>query len=332
MNEEMRSFLMDLFLEAVRVVRAENCLPPHLPPAPCGGRLIVLGAGKAAADMAAVAEAHYREELGESFAHVVSGLVITRYGHGVPTSQIEVVEAGHPAPDAAGLRATERLFDLAAGAGGNDLVLFLLSGGGSALLTMPRPGVSLDLKARVITALMRKGADIASINCVRKHLSSIKGGKLALAAAPARILTLAISDVAGDDPGVIASGPSVYDETTSGQAYDLLRQYGIAERRQLRGVLEDEKRPSRAAFSHAEYELVARPLQALEAAAALAQGRGWRVKILGDALEGEARILARQHGDEILREDPGQKGVVLLSGGEVSVEMRGAGEGGPNQE
>ncbi len=332
MNEEMRSFLLDLFLEAVRVVKAGNCLPPHLPPIPRGGRLIVLGAGKAAADMAAVAEAYYRAELGEEVAEQVCGLVITRYGHGAPTSCIEVVEAGHPVPDMAGLKAAKRLFGLAAGAGKHDLVLFLLSGGGSALLTMPRRGVSLEMKQRVIGDLMRKGAGIAEMNCVRKHLSDIKGGKLALAAAPARILTLAISDVAGDDPGVIASGPSVYDETTARQAYEILQKYEIVACRQLGFLLESESKPGRAAFSHAEYVLVARPVQALEAAAALARARGWQVRIQGDALEGNAVELARAHAAEILGENPGQKGVVLLSGGEVTVTLTGTGRGGPNQE
>ncbi len=324
---------MALFNSAVDAVQAKNCLPAHLPPPPdAGGRLIILGAGKAAAAMAAVAEKHYRAVLGEGYKKKLSGLVITRYGHGVATRHIEVVEAAHPHPDEAGAAATRRLFEMAKAAGRGDLVLLLLSGGGSALLTMARRGVSLQLKRRVTAELMRKGAGIAELNLVRKHLSAIKGGKLAMAARPARMLTLAISDVAGDDPAVIASGPSVYDPASPGEAFAVLQKYEIAGREKLRFILDEQNSFRPEDFVHSQYRLIARPQDALQTAFAMAKKRGLHPVILGDALEGEARVLAREHARRALQTVPGHGGVVLLSGGEVTVRLEGEGEGGPNQE
>lgn len=326
-----RDFLMALYDAALARVRAESCLGPHLPPAPQDGRLIILGAGKAAADMARVAEAHYRQQLGADFAQLCTGLVVTRYGHGAATTQIEVVEAGHPNPDAAGLQAAERILALAESATAEDLVLVLLSGGGSALLSLPRPGISLEEKRALTGALMKKGAGIAELNTVRKALSAIKGGRLAAAAAPARVITLAVSDVPGDDPAIIASGPTVADTAPPGRAREILRRYGLAVPEVLETDADAPPLPPEAAQSR--YVLVARPADALAAAKAYAEAAGFSVEVLGDDLEGEAGALARQHAQMALESAPAGAGTVWLSGGEVTVTADGEmGEGGPNQE
>jgi len=328
-----RELLRRLFDAGVAAADPARCVPAALaeldPPGP-GGRLIVVGAGKAAAAMAQAVEAAWPGPL--------SGLVVTRYGHGAPCARIEVVEAAHPVPDAAGAAAAARILGLVSGLTANDRVLALISGGGSALLAAPAPGVTLEQKQAIGAALLNSGATIADINCVRKHLSAIKGGRLALAAWPAPVLPLAISDVPGDDPAVIASGPTVADPTTAVDALKVLDFHAIdlpveLRRRLASGELETPKPGDLAAGA---FRLVASPRQMLEAAAAEARRLGVTPLILGDAIEGEAREVGRvlagiavacgRHGF------PAQKPCVLLSGGETTVTVRGAGRGGRNTE
>lgn len=327
----MTSILRRMFEAAVDSARPASCLPPALP-APPPGRTIVIGAGKAAAAMARTVEDHWTGPL--------SGLVVTRYGHSVPTRRIEVAEAAHPVPDAAGEAAARRMLSLLEGLGPDDLVLCLISGGGSALLALPAPGIALADKQALTGALLRSGAAISEINCVRKHLSAVKGGRLAALASPARLVTLAISDVPGDDPSVIASGPTVPDPTTLAEARAVLAKYRIepppAVAARLADPAAETPKPRDPAFARAEYRLVATPRQALEAAARVAAAAGWHPLILGDALEGEAREMAkvmagivrsiRAHGQPIAGP------AVILSGGEATVTIRGKGKGGPNAE
>ncbi len=308
-----------------------RCVPPHLPKPP-DGNTVVVGAGKVSAAMARAVEMHWPGPL--------SGLVITRYGHAVPCKHIEIVEAAHPVPDAAGRAAAARILEVARGLGPDDLLLGLFSGGGSALLALPAPGLSLGHKQAVNRALLRSGATIAEINCVRKHLSAVKGGRLAAAAAPARVVTLLISDVPGDDPAVIASGPTVADPTTFADARAVLERYGIgpaqAVRRHLESAADETPKPGDARLRKIETVIAARPQMALEAAAAAARHAGWEPLILGDAIEGEAREAARviagialcvaRHGH------PLRPPAILLSGGETTVTVRGQGRGGPNTE
>ncbi|MGE5506507.1 MAG: glycerate kinase type-2 family protein, partial [Actinomycetota bacterium] len=314
-----RQGLRRLFDAAVKAADPAVCVPPALP-APPKGRTVVVGAGKAAAAMARAVEDHWPGPL--------SGLVVTRYGHGVATSRIKVIEAAHPVPDAAGQAAAAQILALASGLSADDLLLVLLSGGGSALLAAPTPGVTLDDKRALTSALLKSGAPIGDINCVRKHLSAIKGGRLAAAAGSARVVTLAISDVAGDDPSVIASGPTVPDPTTVADARAVLARYGI---------------PAPAALSEtpkllppSTYTLVATPQAAIEAAALEAVRLGWLPLVLGDAIEGEAREVARAMAGIALsvrrHRQPVPPPAVILSGGELTVTMRGNGRGGPNTE
>jgi hydroxypyruvate reductase len=311
-------------------------VPPHLP-APPKGRTLVVGAGKAAASMAKAVE--------ENWPGLLSGLVVTRYGHGLPCKRIEVVEASHPVPDQAGTRAAARILEMVRGLGPDDLVLCLISGGGSALLALPAPGLTLDDKRAVTKELLRSGANIAEMNCLRKHLSAIKGGRLAAAAAPARVVTLAISDVPGDDPAVIASGPTVPDPTTFADARAILAKYGIeppaAVAAHLAAATEESPKPGDPAFARAEYVMIATPQAALEAAAAAARALGATPVILGDAIEGEARDAALMHGAIarqvaagrfIVGERAVRPPVALLSGGETTVTVRGKGRGGRNAE
>ena len=241
-----RLFLSNLFQAAVRAADPAACVPPNLPPAP-KGRTLVVGAGKAAAAMARAVEDHWPGEL--------SGLVVTRYGHGVPCRRIEVVEAAHPVPDAAGQAAAARMLAVVRGLTSDDLVLVLISGGGSALLALPWEGVTLADKQQINRALLKSGAGIDEMNCVRKHLSAIKGGRLAAAAYPARVVTLVISDVPGDDPAVVASGPTVADPTTCADALAILEQYRIEEPPNVRAVLEsgvsETPKPGDVRFAHA---------------------------------------------------------------------------------
>ncbi|HYP57143.1 MAG TPA: glycerate kinase [Beijerinckia sp.] len=329
-----RVLLRQMFEAAVRSAAAEVCMPPHLPPPP-SGRTIVVGAGKAAAAMARAVEAHWPAD------QPLNGLVVTRYGHGVgPLGRIEVVEASHPVPDAAGQAAAARILDLVRSLGPDDLVLCLISGGGSALLSLPAPGVELEDKQAVNRALLRSGAGIHDINCVRKHLSAIKGGRLVVAAAPAQVVSLVISDVPGDDPSVIASGPTVPDPGTLADAQAVLERFGIVPPPSVKARLADPgaetPKPGDAAFVRTLTHIIATPQAALEAAAAIARAAGVQPLILGDALEGEAaevgRVMAGIARQVALHHQPAPPPCVLISGGETTVTVRGHGRGGRNVE
>ncbi|HEX4568847.1 MAG TPA: glycerate kinase [Dongiaceae bacterium] len=319
-----------MFQAALAACDPARCLPPHLPRRP-EGRTVVVGAGKAAAAMAAAVEAHWQGKLG--------GLVVTRYGHGVPTRHIEVVEASHPVPDAAGVDAAARILATVGGLTSQDLVLCLISGGASALLALAAPGLTLTDKQQVNRALLKCGATITEMNCVRKHLSAIKGGRLAAAAAPARVVTLVISDVPGDDPSVIGSGPTVADPTTFADARAVFAKYGIKPPPNVaqRLASEDETpKPGDPRLAGGEVILIARPQDSLEAAAKVATVAGYRPVILGDSLEGEARDVAQVHAGiarQVRRHgQPAAAPAALLSGGETTVTVRGAGRGGRNVE
>lgn len=324
-------FLLDLYRTAVDAVSAVKCLPPFLP-LPPRGRTLVLGAGKAAAAMAQVVEDQWRGEL--------SGLVVTRYGHGADCKRIEVVEAAHPVPDEAGWQAAARMLQMVRGLSEDDLVLCLISGGGSALLTLPAADVTLEQKQAINKALLKSGAAISEINCVRKHLSAIKGGRLALACAPARVVTLLISDVPGDDPAIIASGPTLPDPTTCADAQAILRKYQIDlpknVERHLASAEAETPKPADPRFSRAEHHIVATAQQALEAAAEKARQAGITPHILSDAIEGEARDVGMVHAalakQVARRAQPFARPCVLISGGETTVTVRGNGRGGRNAE
>ncbi len=323
--------LRRLFEAAIASAQPERCVPRHLPDPPAG-RLIVVGAGKAAAAMARVVEDHYEGPL--------SGLVVTRYGHAVPCRRIQVVEAAHPVADAAGVAAARRTMELVQGLAPDDLVLCLVSGGGSALLSLPADGVTLADKQGVNRALLRSGATIAEINCVRRHLSAIKGGRLAAACHPARVLALLISDVPGDDPADIASGPTVVDPTTCADALAVLRRHAIDAPRAVTDLLEsgagESIKPGDPRLARATIRVVATPRLALEAAAAVARAAGVPAYVLGDAIEGEARevgaAMARIALDVARHGRPFSPPCVLLSGGETTVTVRGSGRGGRNVE
>lgn len=335
MHPQAKACLLDLFNAAVTAARPELCLPPHLPPLPAG-RLIILSAGKAAASMARAAIAHYAAEYGTATAGKIEGLVVTRPGYALDTAPLTLIEAGHPVPTEAGVAAARDAVALAASAGANDLVLTLISGGGSALWSAPIAPLTLEEKQAITRALLRSGATISEMNCVRKHLSAIKGGRLACAAAPAPMLTLAISDVPGDDPSTIASGPTVPDPTTQADARAILSHHRIELPAAAAAILNDpaqeSPKPESPGFGNARYVMVATPAMALEAAATVARKNGFEPVILGDALEGEARDLARAQAERALRERTNGRRVALLSGGEVTVTIKGRGRGGPNQE
>lgn len=328
---DARSFLLSLFHAALSAADAATRLPPHLPPAP-RGRTIVVGAGKAAGAMAATVEAHWRGPL--------AGLVICPYGHSVATRHIEVVEAAHPVPDASGQRAAARLLGMLDGLSADDLVLALISGGGSALMSLPAAGLSLDDKRQVTRGLLMCGAPIDEINCVRKHLSAIKGGRLAAAAWPAPVHALVISDVPGDDPVVIASGPTVGDPTTRQQALAILDRYGLdvpfAVRAFLKSPDSETPKPDDPRLQRSAVTVIARPADALAAAAAAARVAGVTPVVLGDAIEGEAREVARAFAGMALSavrtDTPAAPPCVLISGGETTVTVRGTGKGGRNRE
>ncbi len=326
-----RVLLGELFAAAVAAVAPGACLPPFLPPPP-RGRTVVIGAGKAAAAMARSVEAAWPGQL--------SGLVVTRYGHAVACQRIEVVEAAHPVPDAAGQDAARRMLAQVAALGRDDLVLCLISGGGSALLALPAEGITLEDKQQVGRALLRSGAAIDEINCVRKHLSAIKGGKLALACGAAQVVTLCLSDVPGDDPATIASGPTVPDPTTCADALAVLAKYAItpppAVLRHLQSGAGETPKPGAAPFARHRVHVVATAQTALDAAAAYARGAGLAAHILSDAMEGEAREVALVHAalarQVARRGQPFTRPCVILSGGETSVTVRGQGRGGRNAE
>lgn len=329
-------FLRDLFDAAVASSDPRRCVPPHLPVPPERGRVIVLGAGKASALMAAAVE---ETAASQGWADRIEGLVVTRYGHAVPCNHVEIVEASHPVPDKAGHAAAQRILDIAQGAGADDLVLCVISGGGSALLALPAPGIAMADKQAVNAALLACGAPIDAMNCVRKHMSAIKGGRLAAAAAPARLVTLLISDVPGDDPAVIASGPTVPDPTSYADARAVIARYGIdlppAVAAHFVTASDETPKPDDPLFARTEAVLVARPRAALDAAAEMARAAGVEPVILGDAIEGEAREVAADQARQALdmaREGKGPR--LLLSGGETTVTLRGAsgGRGGRNCE
>ena len=332
MNE--RILLREMFAAAVEAAAANSCVPPHLPKPPVG-RTVVIGAGKAAAAMARAVENHWPED------RPMAGLVITRYGHGVgPLRRIEVVEASHPVPDAAGEVAARRILNKVKGLTADDLVICLVSGGGSSLLALPAAGLTLTDKQAINRALLRSGADIHEMNCVRKHLSAIKGGRLGAAAAPATVVTLVISDVPGDDPSVIASGPTVPDATTLADARAVLARYCIAAPPAVQAHLQDAAaetpKPGDARFRHTVTKVIAGPQASLEAAAMVARRAGFRPMILGDAIEGEAlevaRVMAGIARQCALHGQPAQPPCVLISGGETTVTVRGYGRGGRNAE
>ncbi len=329
------------FLEHLYRIAVERALPlasmgAHLPEPPKKGRTLVLGAGKAGGSMAQALEALWPQ------AALLSGLVVTRYDHIPPRPQglaqrIEIVEAAHPVPDQAGLQAAERMLALARGLTADDLVLCLISGGGSALLTLPAEGLTLGDKQRINQQLLDSGAHIGEMNCVRKHLSRIKGGRLAAACAPARVVTLTISDVPGDDPAVIASGPTVPDATTCDDALAILDRYKIEVPAGVRAQLEDgtleTPKPADAVFHGHRTRLIATPQQSLEAAAAAARTAGVEAHILSDEMEGESREVGKVHGAlaraVAARGEPFAKPCVILSGGETTVTIRQRAPGAP---
>jgi hydroxypyruvate reductase len=325
------ALLRRMFDAAIASAQPALCIAPHLPPPPAG-RLVVIGAGKASAAMAQAVEAAWSGPL--------SGLVVTRYGYAVPCQRIEIVEASHPVPDAAGLAAAQRLLEVVGGLGEDDLVLCLISGGGSSLLPLPIAGLTLAHKQELNRALLKSGATISEMNCVRRHLSAIKGGRLAAACHPARVLTLLISDVPGDNPIDIASGPTVADPTTCADALAIVRRHGIELPAPVRAVLEsgagESVKPGDPRLARADFRLIATPQMALEAAAAVAREAGYAAHILGDALEGEARDVGKVLGGMALqvarRGQPFEPPCVLLSGGETTVTVRGNGRGGRNVE
>lgn len=332
---------------ALSAVQAEQCLPPflrqldsQLAPMSAQGRVVVIGAGKAAAAMAQSLERH--------LAYPVSGLVITRDGYGAPCRQIQVLEAAHPVPDIRSLEAAQRMLELLAGVTPDDVVIALWSGGGSALLCLPAPCLSLTEKQNIHRALLRSGASIHEMNCVRKHLSAIKGGRLALACGGARIVNFILSDVPGDDPATVASGPTLPDSSTRSQAWAILQSYKIDVSSQVSAYLQAHEfdilaetpkasDPAFAANRHVTH-IIASAQTALQAAADYAQSQGMQVLILSDRLEGEARELGRQHAllalqkQAELKLQTQPKPLLILSGGETTVQVRGQGRGGRNTE
>ncbi len=333
---DARRLLRSMFDAAIACAQPAVCVAAHLPAAP-RGRMIVIGAGKASAAMARAVEDHWTGAL--------SGLVVTRYGYAVRCERIEVIEAAHPVADDAGLRGARRMLELVQGLSPDDLVLCLISGGGSALLPQPLEGLSLADEQELSRVLLKSGAPIAEMNCVRRHLSAIKGGRLAAACHPARVLTLLISDVPGDHPLDIASGPTVGDPTTCADALQIVRRYDISlppaalelleSGRAGRGPAESVK-PDDPRLAGASARVIATPQMALEAAADVARGAGIAPFILGDAIEGEAREVGKVMAGITLQVarhgQPFRPPCVMLSGGETSVTVRGGGRGGRNVE
>jgi glycerate 2-kinase len=326
---DIPGFLRRLFERAVAEADPMRIVPAHLPPRP-KGRVFVIGAGKASARMAEALESAWGP---------CEGLVITRYGYGRRCQGIEIAEARHPVPDEAGFMATRRMLQLAAGFGEDDFVVSLISGGASSLLTAPAEGVTLEEKQAVNAALLSCGAPIGDMNVVRKHLSRVKGGQLAAAVFPATLLSLIISDVPGDDPALIGSGPTAGDRTSAADARAILAKWNIAAPPAVRDALSRKTgvlAPDDARLAKTENRVIAAPLQSLEAAAALGREEGCDVRILGDRIEGEARDVAKRQA--LLAQEiqaamkPHDQPVLLLSGGELTVTRRGGGIGGPNAE
>lgn len=327
-NATPQELLRQMFDAAVEAAMPRTCVPPYLPSPPEGGKLVVVGAGKASAAMARAVEDNWDGEL--------EGLVVTRYDYGVACDQIEIVEAAHPVPDQNGLDAAARILKIMEALGEDDVVLCLISGGGSALLTMPAEGMSLEDKQAVNSALLKSGATISEMNCVRKHLSAIKGGRLAVAAYPAKVISLLISDVPGDDPSVIASGPTVVDDTTYADARAILEKYNIQPPGNVQQILSDaaDETPKSgdARLADNEVKLVALPQASLDVAAKVAENAGYAPVILGDAIEGDACAVAREHAALALEAKERGERTAIISGGETTVIVRGDGRGGRNSE
>ena len=319
-----------MFKAGVDAALPSLCVPAHLPPRP-KGRTVIIGAGKASGAMAKALE--------DAWDGPLDGLVVTRYGYRVPTERLEVIEAAHPVPDEAGRDAAKRIFELVQGLTEDDLVLCLISGGGSALLALPAEGVTLEDKQAMNKALLASGATISEMNTVRKHLSTIKGGRLAAAAYPAKIVALMISDVPGDDASIIASGPTVPDPSTNEDALGIIEKYGIDvpdNMRRLLDTAEETPKPGDPCFENVENIMIATPQASLEAAAAVAREAGVTPVILGDSIEGESRDVALVHAGIArqcaMRGQPEQPPCVLISGGETTITLKGNGKGGPNSE
>jgi glycerate 2-kinase len=330
-----RAFLEGLFRTAVAAAHPATCLPPRLPDPPRSGRLIILAAGKAGASMAEVAERHYLDERGLA-AGRIAGLAVTRRGYGRPTRLVRVVKAGHPVPDAAGLAATLETLALADMAGADDLVLALISGGASANWIAPAGGLTLAQKQAVTRALLASGASITEINAVRKHLSRIKGGRLAERAHPARLVAVAISDVPGDDPSVIGSGPTVPDPSTLADARAVVARYRLAlpevVNEALAAPANETPKPGDRVFAATSFALAIRPAEVFGAVEAAARAAGYESILLGTQVEGEAREVAAAHARLAAKLQAERRRAVILSGGELTVTLRGKGRGGPNQE
>ncbi len=335
MTIQPADLLRRMFDAAVASAQPALCVPLHLPTLQelQGGRLIVIGAGKASAAMAQAVEEHWQAPL--------TGLVVTRYGYGAPCKHIEIIEAAHPVPDAAGLRAAERMLEFVSRLTPQDTVLCLISGGGSALLPLPLSGITLEDKQSIHKALLASGASISEMNCVRRHLSAIKGGRLAAACHPARVITLVLSDVPGDAPADIASGPTVGDATTCADALAIARRYGIQLPPAAQELLETAEMaesisPNDPRLARTDVRMIATPQMALEAAAQVARDEGYAVHILGDSIEGEARDVGKVLGGIALQVarigQPFKAPCILLSGGETTVTIKGNGRGGRNVE
>ncbi len=334
MGGPLRHFLAELFRTAVEAAHPASFLPQLLPALPVG-RVILLAAGKAAGSMVEVAEAHYLDRL-KLPPERLTGIAVARHGYGRPTRVVPMIEAGHPMPDAAGLEAAERAIDFADGATADDLVLVLMSGGASANWIAPAPGVSFADKQAVTRALLRSGAHIGEINTVRKHLSRIKGGRLARHAFPAKLVTIGISDVPGDDPAVIGSGPTVPDPSTLAEARAIVAKFKLELPPSVIAALKDpaneSAKPNEPAFAGSRFVLAARPADSLKAAEAAIRAAGYECISLGPDVEGEARDVALAHAGMARTLRTQGKRAVIVSGGELTVTMRGKGKGGPNQE
>jgi hydroxypyruvate reductase len=335
MRTSPRAFLETLFDTAVAAAQPANCVPARLPAAPGTGRLLILAAGKAAASMAAVAERHYVDACGVAPTRL-SGIAVTRRGYGSPTRIVRVIEAGHPIPDAAGLAATEETLALADSAASDDMVIALISGGASANWIAPAAGLSLSEKQAVTRALLACGASIDEVNTVRKHLSRIKGGRLARHACPARLASIAISDVPGDDAAVIGSGPTVPDPSTLADARAIVAHFRLAlpdaVRQALAEPANETPKPGDPVFANTSFALATNPAEVFRAVERAVRASGYESVLLGTEIEGEARAVAAAHARRALELKAQGRRAVILSGGELTVTLRGNGRGGPNQE
>lgn len=333
--ENPKAFLQSLFEAAVEAADPARNITSFLPEPP-KGRLIIVGAGKASAQIAAAFESAW-EEAGHG---AVEGLVVTRYGFGVECKNVEIIEASHPVPDAAGLVASNRILETVSNLSEDDLVIAVISGGGSALLPAPPEGVSLGDEIALNEVLLASGAPISAMNCVRKQVSRIKGGRLAMQAYPAKVLSLIVSDIPGDNPAHVASGPTVPDMGTLAEARDIVARYKMALPQSIIDHLNhdasDAPRPDDAKLSRNEYHIIASARVSLHAAAELSREKGVPAVILSDSVEGETREIARMHGamarEILVMDQPFKKPILMLSGGETTVTLNGNGKGGPNSE